>query len=447
MALGLAERIGLVVLAAWRFAPSVADLVAGSRTPWRCECSSGWSRPPGPSPRWPSPRRCCWRRPSSSTTARSAPACPPTPTSSRSRPRRRSTGSAETAGSAHAFLPIAAVDRDDRDRRAWRCAVAGGWPRVLLFIGLAVVVAHPRVDAPQGPRRGRRRRSSTRAPRRACSGAFWVQLACGVVIAACGLAAGGRAAPATAPGAQPLALAPPARAAFAAGARGPGRQARERVGADAGVRLERLLPIACLVAAALLFASELMTTFEFIPPGGEATRSQSAGDRHGYAQIVLAAFAVVALGRRGLRRLQAGRGRGRGLRRDRAADLPPARPPRRQRRRHPRRRAPVLLQRRGRPPGRLLARAGRRPRPRRSPAIALATPDRRRRSRLAERRSRRVHARAAGPQRSAARIRRSRRRGRRARARASVVTPDVTRRRSRTDAPPAPLSARRAYQR
>ena len=62
-----------------------------------------------------------------------------------------------------------------------------------------------------------------------------------------------------------------------------------------GFRLERLLPLACVLAAAVLIASELMTTFEFTPPGGEALAEQSAGDRHAYAQIVLAAFALVAL--------------------------------------------------------------------------------------------------------------------------------------------------------
>lgn len=60
-------------------------------------------------------------------------------------------------------------------------------------------------------------------------------------------------------------------------------------------RIEQLLPIACLAAAGLLIASELMTTFEFTPPGAEALASQSAGDRHAYAQIVLAFFAVVAM--------------------------------------------------------------------------------------------------------------------------------------------------------
>lgn len=62
-----------------------------------------------------------------------------------------------------------------------------------------------------------------------------------------------------------------------------------------GLRLERLLPLACVLAAGVLIASELMTTFEFTPPGGEALAEQSAGDRHAYAQIVLSGFALVAL--------------------------------------------------------------------------------------------------------------------------------------------------------
>ena len=64
---------------------------------------------------------------------------------------------------------------------------------------------------------------------------------------------------------------------------------------QSGFGLERLLPFACVAAAVVLFASELMTTFEFIPPGGEALADQSAGDRHSYAQIVLAVAAVVAM--------------------------------------------------------------------------------------------------------------------------------------------------------
>jgi hypothetical protein len=64
---------------------------------------------------------------------------------------------------------------------------------------------------------------------------------------------------------------------------------------ESGLRLERLLPIACMVAAGVLFASEFMTAFEFVPPGGEALADQSAADRHSYAQAILAIFAIVAL--------------------------------------------------------------------------------------------------------------------------------------------------------
>lgn len=61
-------------------------------------------------------------------------------------------------------------------------------------------------------------------------------------------------------------------------------------------RLIRLLPVACLVAAICLFASELMTTFEFTPPGAEPLADQGGADRHGNALMVLAVFAIGALG-------------------------------------------------------------------------------------------------------------------------------------------------------
>lgn len=64
---------------------------------------------------------------------------------------------------------------------------------------------------------------------------------------------------------------------------------------DPGLRLERLLPYAIFAAAALLFASELMTMFEFTPPGAEPLADQSAIDRHHYAQIILAIFAVISM--------------------------------------------------------------------------------------------------------------------------------------------------------
>jgi hypothetical protein len=64
---------------------------------------------------------------------------------------------------------------------------------------------------------------------------------------------------------------------------------------DEGFRLERLLPLACLAGAAVLFASELMTTFDLTPPGIDPQCAQSAIDRHHYAPIVLAVAAAVAV--------------------------------------------------------------------------------------------------------------------------------------------------------
>lgn len=61
-------------------------------------------------------------------------------------------------------------------------------------------------------------------------------------------------------------------------------------------RVEVLLPIAVALGAVVLAASELMTAFAFTPPGGEALREVSSADRHGYAMLVLALFALLALG-------------------------------------------------------------------------------------------------------------------------------------------------------
>lgn len=58
-------------------------------------------------------------------------------------------------------------------------------------------------------------------------------------------------------------------------------------------RLERLLPWACVLSAGVLFASELMTMFEFTPPGAEPLQAQTAGDRHGNAMFVIAGFAIL----------------------------------------------------------------------------------------------------------------------------------------------------------
>ena len=58
--------------------------------------------------------------------------------------------------------------------------------------------------------------------------------------------------------------------------------------------LTRLLPVACIVAAVCLFASELMTTFELTPPGAEPLCELSAADRHSNAQALIAGFAILA---------------------------------------------------------------------------------------------------------------------------------------------------------
>jgi len=60
-------------------------------------------------------------------------------------------------------------------------------------------------------------------------------------------------------------------------------------------RPERLLPFACFAGAAVLFASEFMTTFELTPPGGEGLCDLQASGRHHFALGILAAFAVVAV--------------------------------------------------------------------------------------------------------------------------------------------------------
>jgi hypothetical protein len=58
-------------------------------------------------------------------------------------------------------------------------------------------------------------------------------------------------------------------------------------------KITRLLPVACIVAAGVLFASELMTIFDFTPPGGESLCAQGGSDRHSNAMIVLAVLAAL----------------------------------------------------------------------------------------------------------------------------------------------------------
>jgi hypothetical protein len=63
---------------------------------------------------------------------------------------------------------------------------------------------------------------------------------------------------------------------------------------DSTSRAERLLPWACVAAAVVLFASQLMTMFEFTPPGGEPLQDRTVIEDHGHALFVVAAFAILA---------------------------------------------------------------------------------------------------------------------------------------------------------
>ena len=66
-------------------------------------------------------------------------------------------------------------------------------------------------------------------------------------------------------------------------------------GMSSGARIERLLPIACLAGAALLIASEFMTTFRLDAAGETTLRVSEAADRHNYAMLVIGLFAIGAV--------------------------------------------------------------------------------------------------------------------------------------------------------
>lgn len=59
-------------------------------------------------------------------------------------------------------------------------------------------------------------------------------------------------------------------------------------------RAERLLPWACAAGAIVLFASQLLTMFEFTPPGAEPLAERSVIEDHGHALFVVSAFALFA---------------------------------------------------------------------------------------------------------------------------------------------------------
>ena len=62
-----------------------------------------------------------------------------------------------------------------------------------------------------------------------------------------------------------------------------------------GGGIERLLPIACIAGAALLIASEFMTTFRLDAAGETTLQLSEAADRHNYAMLVIGLFAIGAV--------------------------------------------------------------------------------------------------------------------------------------------------------
>jgi hypothetical protein len=183
MALGLAERIGLVVLAVWRFVrPLLIALLGLARRALRVlerEVT------PARAVAFVAVAAAVLLAVSQFADYREVRAGVPAYAEVESiAPPPRITGSVETAGSAHAFLPLAA---SLATIAIVGLAMMGRWrlPRVLLFIGLAVIVLTLAVDLPKGLDEGSAAIEFEGAEARLL-GAFWVELACGAVIAACG---------------------------------------------------------------------------------------------------------------------------------------------------------------------------------------------------------------------------------------------------------------------
>jgi hypothetical protein len=57
---------------------------------------------------------------------------------------------------------------------------------------------------------------------------------------------------------------------------------------------ERILPLACIVSAIVLATSEFLTTFEFVPAGGDPIGLQHAYTRHHYAILLIGLFGLGA---------------------------------------------------------------------------------------------------------------------------------------------------------
>ena len=60
------------------------------------------------------------------------------------------------------------------------------------------------------------------------------------------------------------------------------------------LRLERLLPLACIAGGALLFASQFMNIFELNSAGPTAQKLIDSTDQHWYAMAILGLYAALA---------------------------------------------------------------------------------------------------------------------------------------------------------
>lgn len=183
MALGLAERIGLLVLAAWRFARPL--LLAALAIARRGLAVAERAVTPARAVAGIAIAAAILLAVSQFVDYREVRAGVPAYAEVESiAPPPQISGSAETAGSAHAFLPLAAAIATVV---IVALAMLGRWrlARVLVFLGAAVVLISLAIDVPKGLDEGSRAIEFEGAEARLL-GAFWVQILCGFVIALCG---------------------------------------------------------------------------------------------------------------------------------------------------------------------------------------------------------------------------------------------------------------------
>ena len=198
----------------------------------------------------------------------------------------------ETAGSAHLFalvpLAVAALV-------LIALTALGRWRlgRAVALLGVVGIAVTLLIDLPQGLEEGRTGISYLGTEPQLLEG-FWAQISllggAGLLRAAARALREAGGARERGAGEATLSPAPRVRPAWR-------REPRPAWGEHVNrlPRTESLLVLACAAAAAMLAASQFISLFELTPPGGEALRSVDAADQHGYATLVLAAFALVML--------------------------------------------------------------------------------------------------------------------------------------------------------